>query len=187
MSDYLVPGAAPPGSRSCPPARPAPSRASARPPRPPAAPLHAGCGSARSLADSAGGRGRRGKLGRAQQVGPRLARVSPRPSRPGAAPPAAQDPEAWVGPPPGGMTVRFGHYRLGTRSPCPAVPGRADAPRLAALPAGPSRPTRGRSGPGPPRYPSLPRTPSARLVAPPPSSPRGSPKPLRPLPRSALA
>lgn len=84
------------------------------------------------------------------------------------------------GPWPAGMTVRFGRVEMRARTSRSAFPSPPVAARLAALPAGPSRLTPRRNGPGPPQRPSPPRTLSARPAAPPPSSPRALPKPLRP-------
>lgn len=182
MNDPLGLTAAPPRTRSFPPARP-----SAEPRRGRHAPsslLHAGRGSAPSLADPASGRGRGGCRGPAEQGRgwPAFSHAQAEPATRGKRPP---DPEAWVGPQPGGMTVRFGHRRLGVPDArVPQPPRRPNAPGPAPLPAGPSRPIRGRSGPGPPRPQSPPRTPSARPAAPPPSSLCAPPEALRPPPHS---
>jgi hypothetical protein len=150
---------------------------SARQPRPRATPIHAGCDSAQTVADAASPRGK---------LRPRRVPSNPQ-AQPATRSTRSQVHEAWVGPWPGrdDCALRPPRAQSARRPPRPpADPCPPDAARLVALPVGPSRPTRGRSGPGPLQLPSPPRTPSARPAAPPPSSPRARPKPLRPPPHS---
>lgn len=86
--------------------------------------------------------GRKGKRGPTNQVSPGLGwpafplaqdELATRGKRP-------QDPEAWVGPQPGGMTVRFGRRRLEAPGVCspwyPTCPTRPPSRRYLQVPAG---------------------------------------------------
>lgn len=162
---------APSGSRSLKSTRPpAGTRRGSHAPR---RLLHADCGSAQSLANTASPQENRCP---AKQAG---ARPRPLTSKPGRRRVAIdpRDHEAWARAQPRrddcALRPRRDHG-AGTAFPSPP-----ETARLAALPAGPSQLTPGRNGPGPPQRPSPPRTLSTRPAAPPPSSPRALPKPLR--------